>query len=89
MVCFLILQAELGDDPTLVASNALLLISAVSSGIHQSQTSLLLLFQKGSVYFLEGGALFCVPPPAAQHHLVERVWTQLRLGQVDLAGTEE
>lgn len=43
-----------------------------------------LLFQKGCVYFLEGGAFLCVSPPAAQHDLVERFWTQPRLGQVDL-----
>lgn len=36
------------------------------------------------MYFLEGGPFLCVPPPAAQHDLVERVWTQPRLGQVDL-----
>lgn len=62
----------------------LLLIFTVSSGIHQSQMLLPLLFQKGHVYFLEGGAFLCVPPPAAQHDLVEGVWTQPRLGQVDL-----
>lgn len=62
----------------------LLLISTVSSGIHQSQ----MLLQKGCVYFLEGGAFLCVPPPAAQHDLVERFRTQLRLGQVDLRDGE-
>lgn len=36
------------------------------------------------MYFLEGGALFCVPLPATQHDFVERVWTQHRLRQVDL-----
>ncbi len=40
------------------------------------------------MYFLEGGPLLCVPPPAAQHDLVERVWTQHRLRQVDLHGRE-
>lgn len=34
--------------------------------------------------FLEGWTLLCIPPPAAQHNLVERVWAQHRLGQVDL-----
>lgn len=43
-----------------------------------------LLLQQGSVYFLERGPLLCVPPPAAQHDLVERVRTQHRLRQVDL-----
>lgn len=36
------------------------------------------------MYFLEGGPLLCVPPPAAQHDLIERVRTQHRLRQVDL-----
>lgn len=44
-----------------------------------------LYFQEGSVYFLERGPFLCVPPPAAQHDLVERVWTQHRLRQVDLS----
>lgn len=30
-----------------------------------------LLFQEGSVYFLEGGPFLGVSPPAAQHDLVE------------------
>lgn len=71
-------------DSTLTVNIGLLLISTVSSGIQQSQMLLPLLFQKGCVYFLEGGAFLCVSPPAAQHDLVERFWTQPRLGQVDL-----
>lgn len=49
-----------------------------------SFTLIWLLLQEGPVYFLEGGPLFCVPPPAAQHDLVEWVRTQHRLRQVDL-----
>lgn len=41
---------------------------------------LLLLLHQGPVYFLEGGAFLCVPPPAAQHDLVEGVRTQPGLG---------
>lgn len=44
-----------------------------------------LYIQEGSVYFLEGGPFLRVPPPAAQHDLVERVRTQHRLRQVDLS----
>lgn len=43
-----------------------------------------LYIQEGSVYFLEGGPFLRVPPPAAQHDLVERVRTQHRLRQVNL-----
>lgn len=49
-------------------------------------TGLRLYFQEGSVYFLKGGPFLCVPPPAAQHDLVERVWAQHGLRQVDLHG---
>ena len=53
-----------------------------------SQASALrLALQEGSVYFLEGGPLLGVPPPAAQHDLVERVWTQHWLRKVDLQHT--
>ena len=45
--------------------------------------------QEGSVYFLEGGPLLAVSPPAAQHGLVEWVWTQHWLGKVDLHRTQE
>lgn len=48
-------------------------------------TGLRLYFQEGPVYFQEGGPFLCVPPPAAQHDLVERVRAQHRLRQVDLS----
>lgn len=41
------------------------------------------------MYFLEGGPLLRIPPPAAQHDLIEHVWTQHRLRQVDLHDREK
>lgn len=36
------------------------------------------------MYFLKRWPFVCVPLPAAQHDGVKWVWTQDRLGQVDL-----
>lgn len=56
-------------------------------GITVLNICLRLAVQEGSVYFLERRPLLRVPPPAAQHDLVERVWTQHGLRQVDLRDT--